>query len=411
MKRALVLLVTLIGLAVARPALAKPSIAVLGLEVVEESDTPDAKAAAFAEALTEALRQRARLGTGPFTLAAGSDKNLIEMNLLSGCDSEANGCMAAIGAELAADRLLYGRIQKNGSNYQISLKLLNVDTKSIERTTSDLAPVGESSTANLSALGKKLYAKITGVSNQATLIVKANVATGSVSLDGEPKGQLVGGALRIEGLAAGDYKLTVESECYLSHEGKVSVEGGRDVTEPVELEKNAAGDCGGTDNGNRDNGNRDNGHRDSRRIISGGVSLDERPGGGARAMFWATAAVTAVGAGVWGYGYFGMIGKAQDNLVNAENGDGDKNVCEGTSRDRYTADCDKGDRGRLFTQIGIPITIVAGAAAGYFFYRGYVSAPKANERALNARNPRRNNLSVAPVVTATTVGGVLHLEF
>ncbi len=406
MKRALVLLVTLIGLAVARPALAKPSIAVLGLEVVEESDTPDAKAAAFAEALTEALRQRARLGTGPFTLAAGSDKNLIEMKLLSGCDSEANGCMAAIGAELAADRLLYGRIQKNGSNYQISLKLLNVDTKSIERTTSDLAPVGESSTANLSALGKKLYAKITGVSNQATLIVKANVATGSVSLDGEPKGQLVGGALRIEGLAAGDYKLTVESECYLSHEGKVSVEGGRDVTEPVELEKNAAGDCGGTEDGNRDNGNRDSG-----RIISGGVSHDERPGGGARAMFWATAAVTAVGAGVWGYGYFGMIRPAKEDLKRADNlGETDEDVCSGRSRDAHVDTCDKGKTGRLLTQIGIPITIVAGAAAGYFFYRGYVSAPRTGERALNARN-RRNNMTVAPVVTATTVGGVLHLEF
>ena len=139
MKRVLILLVSLFGLTVARPAQAKPSIAVLGLEVVEESDTPDAKAAQYAEALTDALRARARLSSGPFTLAAGSDKSLVEMKLLSGCDNEANPCMAGIGTELAADRLVFGHIQKNGANYQISLKLLNVATKSIERTTSDLA--------------------------------------------------------------------------------------------------------------------------------------------------------------------------------------------------------------------------------------------------------------------------------
>jgi hypothetical protein len=89
MKRVLSLFVLFLGLAVAAPADAKPSIAVLGLEVIEESDTPDPKAAAYAEALTDALRQRARLSSGPFTLAPGSDKSLVEMKLLSGCDDEA----------------------------------------------------------------------------------------------------------------------------------------------------------------------------------------------------------------------------------------------------------------------------------------------------------------------------------
>ena len=249
MKRVLVLLVSLLGLTVARPALAKPSIAVLGLEVVEESDTPDAKAAQYAEALTDALRARARLSSGPFTLAAGSDKSLVEMKLLSGCDNEANACMAGIGTELAADRLVFGHIQKSGANYQISLKLLNVATKSVERTTSDLAPAGEASSADITALGKKLYAKITGVSNQGTLIVKANVERGEVFLDGERKASLSGGTARLEGLAAGDYKLKVETDCYLAYEGTVTVEGGKDSKQEVELEKNALASCGGSDGG------------------------------------------------------------------------------------------------------------------------------------------------------------------
>lgn len=407
MKRALVLLVTLIGLAVARPAFAKPSIAILGLEVIEESETPDAKAAAFAEGLTEALRSRARAGTGPYTLAAGSDKNLIEMKLLSGCDSEASSCMAAIGAELVADRLLFGRIQKVGANYQISLRLLNVDTKAVERTTTDVAPIADASSAALTALGKKLYAKVTGTASQATLIIKANVATGTVYLDGEPRSQLIGGAARIEGLAAGDYKLMVESECYLRHEAKISIDGGKDVTEPVELEKNAAADCGGVDRGGDRGGDRGN---DRDRIISGGVSVDERPGGGARALFWTTAAAAAVGAGLWGYGYFGMISPAERDLNVKLNDDGDDNICAGTSRDANVTLCEKGENGRLLTQIGIPLTVAAGVAAGYFFYKGYVSAPKPGERAMNAR-ARTRRMMVAPTVSATTVGGVLHLEF
>jgi len=394
MKRALVLFVTLIGLAVARPALAKPSIAVLGLEVVEESDTPDAKGAAFAEALTEALRQRARLGTGPFSLAAGSDKNLIEMKLLSGCDSEANACMAGIGGELAADRLLYGRIQRNGSNYQISLKLLNVDTKSIERTTSDLAPIGEMSTANLSALGKKLYAKITGVSSQATLIVKANVATGTVYLDGEPKGQLVGGTARVEGLAAGDYKLMVESECYLRSESKISIDGGKDSTESVDLEKNAASGCGGVNGG----GGSVVGP-DDRRIISGGVSQDSRPGGGSRALFWATGAVALAGTGVWVYAKVDMYnysaGCSKITEVDVVPGSGE---------------CKKGNDAETLAYVSGGIAIAAGVVASYFYYKGYISPPKSRERALNARAPRRTFL-VAPTVSTTTVGGVLHIEF
>ena len=59
---------------------------------------------------------------------------------------------------------------------------------------------------------------------------------------------------------------------------------------------------------------------------------------------------------------------------------------------------------------GGSIAIVGALAAGYFLYRGYIAAPKANERPINARAPRRHIL-VAPTVSATTIGGVMHLEF
>ncbi len=390
MKRVLVLLVSLLGLTVARPAVAKPSIAVLGLEVVEESDTPDAKAAQYAEALTDALRARARLSSGPFTLAAGSDKSLVEMKLLSGCDNEANACMAGIGTELAADRLVFGHIQKSGSNYQISLKLLNVATKSVERTTSDLAPSADASSAAITALGKKLYAKITGVSNQGTLIVKANVERGEVFLDGERKVSLSGGTARIDGLAAGDYKVKVETDCYLAYEGTVTVEGGKDVKHEVELEKNALASCGGGGG-----------------IIAGGVSDDENPGGGARALFWVSTAAAVTGVGLWAYGKFGLIDPNADKVPRGTDCSNKPTTLTPSQSDA----CDAGMRGELLTKIGVPLTIVGGAAAAFFLYRGYIAAGKGRERPLNARAPRGRDVLIAPTVSATTVGGVVRIEF
>lgn len=415
MKRILALFVTFAILAVASPAFAgKPSIAILGLEVIDDGSSMDAKATQFAEALTEALRQRARAGTGPFTLAPGSDKNLIEMKLLSSCENEANACMAAIGAELAADRLLYGKIEKRGNGYQVSLKLLNVETKSAERSTTEVVPFGEAAGTALTGWGKKLYAKITGVSNQGTLIVKANVDRGTVYLDGEARGNLVGGTARIVGLDAGDYKLMVEAECYLRHEGKVSVEGGKDATEKVDLEKNALGSCGGGAGGAVGGGGEGPGAgtggvggTGGSGIITGDVSDHERPGGGARALFWTTTAITAVGAGTWAYGYFGLIKPNEGTPGDLT----DTTKChDATPADSDDQNCKDGLTGKKLTQIAIPVTVVAGAAAAFFFYKGYIQPKKSGTERSLARRHRRNVI-IAPTVSTKEIGGVVHIEF
>jgi hypothetical protein len=56
------------------------------------------------------------------------------------------------------------------------------------------------------------------------------------------------------------------------------------------------------------------------------------------------------------------------------------------------------------------VTIIAGAAAGYFFYKGYIAPKKPGaERPLTSR--RKRNIIVAPTVTAKEVGGVVQFEF
>jgi hypothetical protein len=86
---------------------AKPTIAVLGLEVVDSSGTPTPADTQVAKELTEGLRSRAKLSSGPYAFAAGSDKELIDLKLLNNCDTEAATCMSAIGTSLSADFLMY----------------------------------------------------------------------------------------------------------------------------------------------------------------------------------------------------------------------------------------------------------------------------------------------------------------
>jgi hypothetical protein len=419
MKRSLVLLITLVTMAIARPVAAKPSVAILGLEVTDTGSAGgvDAKSAQFAAALTDALRQRAKVATGPFSLAPGSDKDLVEMKLLSGCDNEANDCMSAIGGELAADRLIYGHVEKQPKGYQVSLKLLNVGARRTEFSTSDLIPYEQTSGRALDTWAKTLYAKVTGASNQGTLIVKANVGRGAVYLDGVVRGNVSGGTARITGLDSGEYQLVVEADCYLRSESRVTIEGGKDTQVPVELEKNTLADCGGVKPppGGGGSGGPVVGSG-SGSTIRGTVSSTANPGRGYRALFWTTAAITAGAGATWGYAYFGKIGPNEKKWNDA--GGPPTESCDESpfyANPEGKAACDEGRKWSKVTYAAIPITAAAGAAAMYFFYKGYVStpAPTTQERIVGDRHrkPSKPAVLVAPVVTARELGGVVHIEF
>lgn len=421
MKRSLFLLLTILAVTVARPAVAgKPSVAVLGLEVTDTGTAGgvDAKSTQFAAQLTEVLRQRAKIASGPFTLAAGSDKDLVEVKLLSGCDDEGNDCMAAIGGELAADRLLFGHVEKQTKGYQVSLKLLDVPGKKSIRSTTDLIPYTETAGTSLDGWGKSLYAKITGASNQGTLIVKANVDRGVVYLDGTAKGNVSGGTARITGLDAGDYKLAVEADCYLRADARITIEGGKDTITPIDLEKNTLADCGGKPGG----GGKPTGPTGPGGPLTvgpgtttGSVSSAAAPGRGYRALFWTTAAVTAGAGATWGYAYFGKMRPAEKDWNTATEEATDD--CKSTETYRTGSNaaaksaCDTGEKWSKVTYAAVPITVAAGAAAMYFFYKGYVATPAAHGQERVVRRKAKPDVLVAPVVTAREVGGVVQIEF
>jgi len=90
------------------PPQPQPRLAVLGLEPDDPADAP------LARELTTALRSVAA--------AADIDRDLADMKQLGTCANEAAACIAAIGADLRVDYLVYGHV----ANGHLALALMDV---------------------------------------------------------------------------------------------------------------------------------------------------------------------------------------------------------------------------------------------------------------------------------------------
>lgn len=132
-------------------AAGKPKVAILGLE-------PDKASATLAHDVTEGLRNRAKSGAGPFTIAPNADHDLAELKDSHNCKREATPCMAAIGAELGADLLMYGHVEKSSDGvYRIAVKLLDVAKKQVRASIADAVQ----NDSDAPAIAKKIYGKLT----------------------------------------------------------------------------------------------------------------------------------------------------------------------------------------------------------------------------------------------------------
>lgn len=222
----------------------KPKLAILGLEVAPgPTGVVEPAMTQVAKDITRELRQRAQSGASPYVVAPNSSKELTDEKLLMSCDNEAKDCMTAIAAGLAADALLYGRVEKRGEVYRVSLKLLDVKAKTID-VGGDEMPVGSSVTG----VSKRLYTKLIGDSSSGggSLIVTARsqsgaaVDGGKVMVDEDRKGVLAGGKLTVTGLAEGRHVLAIEVGGLQRFEVTVTVRGGEQSTlDALLLDKDA----------------------------------------------------------------------------------------------------------------------------------------------------------------------------
>jgi hypothetical protein len=195
------LLISLVFAGLMGKAWADPTaVAVLGVEPI---DVP----ADLSQQLTDALRQRAAGTAGIRSVQA---KDLIEIKMVFGCDSEQPACLAQAGKTLGADKLLYGTIKKGGrsapNNVAVSLKLLDVKTGTIERSVNETVAKRELAAGSVNATAAKWFAELVPVEAKPILTVTSDPANAAVSVDGQSSGRT---PVTLRDLAPGSHTVTI----------------------------------------------------------------------------------------------------------------------------------------------------------------------------------------------------------
>jgi len=401
-------------------AMAKDTIAVLGLEVIDANGTPTVQDTQIAKDLTEGLRGRAKAGTGPYQLAAGSDKELADLKLLNSCD-ETPACMSAIGNQMGAAVLMYGRLEKQKGAYQITMKLLDVRSKKVEKSSSDVIPASQATNpAELQAWAKKIYGKLTGETSTGIIAVRLhNADHGTILINGEEKGNITNGAGQVAGLSEGKYKLAVESEGFHRWEQDVTVTAGQTTSVPVDLEKSGGGGdvVIGTGSGDGSAG--------------AGSGAGHGGGGGNSGMIWKVMAIggiagAAVSGGVWTYAYFSDISPYDGKAVTVNGTDGKpllinghppgSDECKMSDVRRASgpdnAKFDKACSGYSLTRVTVPLTIgfSAIAIAGVIGYM--VTHKNGDEHQTTAgRHTHKPTFAVIPVMSPDGGGATFRMEW
>jgi len=217
----------------------KPRIAVLGLEVAQgPTGGVDPGAQLIAREITKELRQRVQSPACPYVMAPNSSKELFDEKALMSCENEAPDCMVVIGAGLASDAVLYGRVEKRGQGFRISLKLLDVKRKQVQPAVDDLPGGG-----GVPGVSRRLYRKLIGAGpgDNATLVVRARSDTGgpirggTVVIDDEPRGQLVNGKLTVSDVDEGRHTVAITVGGFRRFAEIVTVRGGEQATLDAQL--------------------------------------------------------------------------------------------------------------------------------------------------------------------------------
>lgn len=365
----------------------KPPIAILGLEVFDNGGGIDPETTKAAKELTAALRDRAKAGTGPFAPVAGGDKELIDEKLLNNCDSEAPVCMAAIGTELGAEVLMYGKIEKSGAGaagiYKVSIKLLNVGRKQLASSTVETLPVAESTGVRAQTHAKAWYAKLAGSTAGGTVLVKANIDRGTVMLDDDLKGNLASGSLTIAGVPEGRHTLAIEAKDYQRYETSITVRNGETVPHSatmVEMTKRTPAPVGDP------------------LSVEGTVTTKSRTNVW-KPIFYTTVVLDAAAGGYAIYEWQ----KAKDAAPPGS----DDSMCGDSPTGKLKEACDH-HRNEI---IGAVVSGVLGVAVIGSFYMAYIRDTHRDDTRSALGHKKRRQLAVTPVVTPQGGGATLRFDW
>jgi hypothetical protein len=373
--------------------------AVLGFEPLE--GVPDTLAAD----VTDALRQRVA-ATKEYQLLQGKD--LVEVKLVFACPDEAPACLSQAGKSLGASKLIYGNVKKTGGDYQVTVKLLDVNRAVVESFTTDTVAGGKANATALRQLAPIWLAKLSG-KGSGTISVRANFPGAAVSLDGTKVGITGTAPVVISDVSPGKHEVAVEKSGYTTTKQEFTLAAGQNLPltldlSPVSVEVPKP----------------EHGGAAPHPTPGGGETPTENEGGsraGARVGFWvAVAGTIASGALALKFGLdVKDINQQLDQYRRFTCTSSPTGLCDnqGQPAQPLTADqkntvatkTDTGNRDQTLQWVFVGVGGAFAIAGGYLLYKGYLASEGNNQSASN------HGLRIFPTATASTRGIVAEFDF
>jgi PEGA domain len=392
----------LVSLSVVRTAAAEsgeiPTV-VLGLEALDGA--PDNLAAD----ITDALRQRVA-ATRDYQLLQGKD--LVEVKLVFACPDEAPACMSQAGKSLGASKLIFGNIKKSGSDFQVTLKLLDVNRAVVESFETDTIPKRRSDASSLRQMAPVWLAKLSGKGN-GTITVRANFPGAAVSLDGTKVGVTGGDPVVVADVAPGKHEVAVEKSGYTTTKQEFTLAAGQSLPltlslSPVSVEVPKPEPSVAV----------------QQRPASG--DLPEQPDNGgshtlSRTGFWVAVVGTLASAGL--AVKFGLdvrdINSQLDQYRRFSCTTSATGLCDShgasaqpltlADKNNVASKTDQGDRDQTLQWVFVGVGGAFALAGGYLLYKGYLASDSGSSSASN------HGLRLFPTATASAAGVAAEFDF
>ncbi len=375
----------------------KEKIAILGLEVQGNTNQVDTESTRVAQDLTVALRTHPKSGKGPYLYAGQSgEKELVDEKIMNNCPEEKPDCMSKIGKGLGTHYLVYGKIERKSlsgqAGYQVSLKMLKVETAQQLPGWTEFIPLNESNGVKLTDWARRGYKKLTNDFDGGTLAIKIrndSFDRGTILIDGDERGNIIGGTGEVASLPEGRYKVAIVASGFERWESdeKITIRNGETTTEEITLKRSTkecdprvSKDCGGT------------------------VSQDGGGRGLWRGMF---VAGVVIGAGGGGFALYERSQKldyskggkcAKDPFPCPEGNDIEKIKDKGNQlNDRQTI-------GAVIAGIGAGVAVVG-------FVKGFLVGGNKEKLATAKRKHGPTDMVIAPVISGDTNGATLQFRW
>jgi hypothetical protein len=376
--------------------------AVLGLEALDGA--PDN----VASEITDALRQRVA-STHGYQLVQGKD--LVEVKLVFSCPDEGAACMAQAAKSMGATKLVFGNVKRAGADYQVTLKLLDVNRAAVDSWVTEAVPRRKAEPTVFRALAPSWLSKLTGKGAGGSLQVRANVPGAAVSLDGTRVGVTGPQAVAIADVAPGRHEVVVEKSGFTTAKQEFSLAAGQSL--PLSLALSSMSVDVGTAPP------LETPPIIVKKPLSAPEPAPSEPGGSttARAGFW-VAVVGTAGALAGGLYFAKQVGDTNAQLDPYRH-----YPCPGDPKSFCTASGgpyapppdattkiqnleDRGHRDQVLEEVLLISAVPIAIAGGYFLYKGYLDSGSGKETSTASRG-----LRIFPTASASAGGIVTEFDF